>query len=151
MGGGSSKASSVLSDTLGGISDVTGRVGEIANNPYVSKVGSLASMAGSLSGHPEIGMAITGIQTGAPIISDITGELSGKRNKQTNREESEPVNYPTRYQPINSRNNPIFNRRLGELQERQNVRNAIGDRSFSNPIYSQPLGRDRSTWSPYRK
>ena len=147
MGGSSSKkAGSILSDTLGGISDVSGRVGEIANNPYVSKVGSLASMAGSLSGHPEIGMAITGIQHGAHILSDITGELSGKRNKQKIENE---VNYPTRYQPITRHNNPIFNRRIGELQERQNIRNAIGDRNFSNPIYSQPLGRYKKTWSPY--
>jgi hypothetical protein len=148
MGGGSSKPSSIGSSILGGISDVTGKVGEIANNPTVQRVGQIASVGATLAGHPEIGAGISGGLTGAreiaPVVSDITGELSGRRrNKQNNSN----IEYPTRYVQQTATNNPIFNRRIGEMEIRRRAREAIGDLSFYNQIHT-PLGGDRSTWSP---
>lgn len=150
MGGGGSKASSIIRDTLSGVSGVTGKVGEMANNPIVSKVGSVASLAGALSGHPEIGMGISAVQHGAPLISEITGELAGDNRRQRSREDNEEIYYPTRFMPITKNNNPILNRRLAELQERQITRNAIGERNFSNSLYNSipRMGGDKSTWSP---
>jgi hypothetical protein len=150
MGGNSSKPSSIGSSILGGISDVSGKVGEIASNPYVQRVGQIASIGATLSGHPEIGAGISGGLTGAreiaPIVSDITGELSGQRNKQSN---NNNVYYPTRYQTMTATNNPEFNRRIGDMEMRRRRREANrGLELFSNPTINAPLGSDRSTWSP---
>jgi hypothetical protein len=150
MGGGGSKPSNIGSSILSGISGVTGKVGEIANNPTVQRVGQIASVGATLAGHPEIGAGITGGLTAtreiAPVLSDVTGDLSGRLS---NRRNNNNVGvYPTRYLPMTATNNPTFNRRIGEMEIMRRERR-------SNATNHTPtiLGGDRSTWSPtpYRR
>lgn len=120
MGGGGSKSGvgSLVSEALSGVSSVSGKVGEIANNPTVQRVGQIASVGATLAGHPEIAAGISGgligAKTIAPIVSDLTGDLAGRSNGR-----SERVNYPTRYVQQSSTNNPELNARIAEMSSRR--------------------------------
>jgi hypothetical protein len=149
MGGGGSKGGSgfieeVGRSVAGSVGNLSHKVGEIANNPIVSKVGTVAGIGASLAGHPEIALGIKGVQMGAPIVGDILRDVSGR-----DKEEKGSGNLERNIE-IGRRiktGKDVFNRE--SIEKLPSIRRER-ERELKYKSVGHVLGGDPKTWSPIR-
>lgn len=158
-GGSSLGLSSLIRGGLSGVSNVSKKVGEIANNPTVQRVGQVASVGATLSGHPEIAAGISAGLVGAkelsPIISDVTGDLSNKMKpkNETRRQETYRQDVP---QNETSKIYTGFGNQLRSFENNRRLREASvsGKNILMNDIIRsgiRPVGGDVASIPPQHR